>query len=142
MILLAIDYGTKRIGLATGDTETGMAFPLRTLTGGDLGESITGVLAAARTESAERIVVGVPRRLDGGAVPGDMEQLVSRFVEALRAATTLTIDTEDERLSSALADRLHQEAGGKKNTYDRDAMAAAMILESYLTRLFPHANLP
>lgn len=142
MTILGIDYGTKRIGLAVGDSSTGMVFPLRSIErGSSLDEAINAVLEAARAESAVHFVVGVPRRLKGSGDVGDTEREALGFVAALQAKTELTVETEDERMSSALADRWRLLAGTKKSKFDRDAASAAVILESYIMRRFPREDI-
>lgn len=135
MIVLGIDFGTKRIGIASGDTELAMAFPLRSVAGGE--RAAGDVADIAVKEGAGRIVVGIPRRMtgDASAEAGETEQLALAFVEELRAATQITVDTEDERLSSAYADSVRSLSGAHHKDFDRDAVAAAAILETYLVRI-------
>jgi putative Holliday junction resolvase len=135
MIVLGVDYGTKRIGLASGDSALAMAFPLRSIAAGDRAAGDVADIAAK--EGAERIVVGVPRRMTGDpdAAPGETEEGALAFVEELRGATTLPVETEDERMTSAYADSVLAMSGGKKKDFDRDAVAAAAILETYLERM-------
>jgi putative holliday junction resolvase len=142
MVILGIDYGTKRIGLATGDSSTGLVFPLRSIErGSSLDEAVSATLEAVRAESAEHIVVGIPRRLTGeGQQLGDTEREALAFVDALKAKTGLTVETEDERMTSALADRWRMLSGTKKSKFDRDAASAAVILESYVMRRFPRED--
>lgn len=136
MVILGVDYGRKRIGLAVGDSASGFVFPLRTIELKKRQNPVAAVLEAAEAEHAGHIVVGMPRRLDGKTErPGEMEQEVSTFVGELTAKTALTIDVEDERLSTALAKRLCQAAEGKGAT-DKDAVSACVILESYILRTF------
>lgn len=137
MVILGVDYGTKRIGLATGDSASALVFPLRTIDRTAASDAVAAVLDAARAESAERIVVGVPRRMTGGSETGETERAALAFVGALRAETGIPVDTEDERMTSALADRWRHMEGRKKGKFDRDAAAAAAILESYIERTFP-----
>jgi len=136
MIILGIDYGTKRIGLATGDSASALVFPLRTIDRAAVTDAVAAVLDAARAETAERIVVGVPRRMTGAPETGETEREALAFVEALKAKGGIEVATEDERMTSALADRWHQ-MGDKKAKFDRDAAAAAAILETYIERNFP-----
>jgi putative holliday junction resolvase len=133
MKLLGIDFGTKRIGLATGDTEVGMAFPLKTVPNDAL--AVAQIAAVTAAEGTERIVVGVPRRIDGAAGAGETELLIDRFVAELTDAVPLPIDMEDERMTSVIAERRRREAGAKPGAFDIDAEAAAVMLEGYLERL-------
>lgn len=136
MVILGVDYGRKRIGLAVGDSVSGFVFPLRTIELKKGQDAVAAVLEASKAESANHIVVGMPRRLDGKTErPGEMEQEVAKFVGELASKTELTVDLEDERLSTAMAKRLC-EAAEKKARADRDAVAACVILESYILRTF------
>lgn len=141
MRILGIDFGTKRIGLAVGESTSPLVLPSRTVSAEPFDAAIDAVLAAAAEESAELLVVGVPHRLAKGEGPaGETELLVAKFVEALKAKTDIAIDTEDERMTSALADRWREMAGTKKGNFDRDAAAAAAILETYIERRFKSAK--
>ncbi|MBI4458265.1 Holliday junction resolvase RuvX, partial [Candidatus Uhrbacteria bacterium] len=62
MRILGVDFGTKRTGLAVGDAETLLAFPLRTVSAPTLDALVVLVLAAAAEEKVERVVVGMPVR--------------------------------------------------------------------------------
>lgn len=136
MQILGIDYGTKRIGLATGDSASALVFPLRSIPGGALNEVVAAILDAARAENAQRIVVGVPRRMnnDKAQAPGETERQALALVEAIKVRTALAVDTEDERMTTALAERWRKMSGKKKPQFDKDAGAAAAILESYIMR--------
>ncbi len=139
MKLLGIDYGTKRIGLATGDTDGSFAFPLRTVPNDDA--AIAAIVAATVAEGADRIVVGMPMRLDGVGRAGETELLIDRFVALLSEATLLPIDIEDERMTSVIAERRRRETEVKRADFDVDAEAASILLEGYLERL-RNADLP
>jgi putative Holliday junction resolvase len=137
MLLLGIDFGTKRIGLASGDSSLAMSFPLRSLVNSSSADVVAGVLAAAVEVGAEKIVVGIPHRMTGeeDATPGDTEERARAFIAALSAQTQLPIDTEDERMTSAYVDSVRRSVGGKDKDFDRDAVAAAAILETYMQRM-------
>ena len=136
MLLLGVDYGTKRVGLASGDTSLAMSFPLRTLQNSAANEAIDGVLAAAAEVGAETIVVGIPYRMTGEeeTAAGDSEERARAFIAVLGARTALPIATEDERMTSAYVDSVRRASGGKEKDFDRDAVAAAAILETYMQR--------
>jgi putative Holliday junction resolvase len=134
MKILGVDYGRKRIGLAVVDTAVPVSLPLRSIPGGDIGASAKAIAAAAAEEAAEKIVVGVPRRLSGQGEPGDIERDVAALIESLKAETKAAIDTEDERLTTAMVERQRRESGLPKERFDKDAAAAAALLETYLAR--------
>lgn len=134
MKILGVDYGRKRVGLATVDTEVSMAFPLRSIPSGRIEDLAAAIAAVAAEEHAGKIVVGLPRRLSGSGPAGDVESTVIGLVEALRTETAAVVDIEDERLTTALVERERREAGLSKGQFDKDAVAAAVLLESYIQR--------
>lgn len=135
MNILGVDYGRKRVGLAIGDAVSGLVFPLRALVLEKDTDLCQAVIDAAKTENATRVVVGVPRRMRGGpGGPGDIEKEALAFVKELKEKGGLTVDVEDERLTTALAERLCESAGKAANTADKDSIAACAILESFILR--------
>ncbi len=120
---LAIDWGEKRIGLATGDDEVKLALPLRTV--GTLAE----VLTAMREEETDIVVLGDPRKMDGGAA--DSAQWLI-FLEQLRERGGRRVELVDERLSSLAADALE---GSDEEKAGRDEIAASLVLQQYLDKL-------
>lgn len=120
---LGIDYGTVRIGLALGDSETRLAIPF-TVVGG-----IDEVIKLIEDEEIDEIVIGAPLTLKNEE--GKMRQEVERFIESIRSKKDIRINIFDERLTSKAADALE---GGKKIKADRDAIAAMIILQSFLDR--------
>lgn len=133
MILLGVDYGLARVGLATMDTSTGFAFPLRTIAGGDVGVVVRGILEVAAAEGAERVVIGMPMPLDSSQESETMQSVIA-FVEVLRALTALPVVTQNEQMTSAQVEKQWKAMGMKKGQVDVDAAAAALILESYWAR--------
>jgi putative Holliday junction resolvase len=132
--VLGLDVGEARIGLALSDSEGRMASPIGAIQRGDTAADIRQVLEAAASHGAERILVGVPVSLSGAR--STQERQVREFVKALRAATSLRVDTWDERLSTLEAERRLHEAGARPSR-DRgrlDAASAAIILQAYLDR--------
>jgi putative Holliday junction resolvase len=133
MIWLALDLGSRRIGVAISDDSGTIAVPLRTLEVGKRGDF---PLAALRELVVERgvggIVVGWPRRLDGSAGP---EAEAAQAVAArLGAELGLPVELWDERLTSVEAERLLIEAGvrRKKRRGATDRIAATLILQGFL----------
>jgi len=123
-IYLGIDWGTKRIGLAIGDSSTRMASPFQVVS--DL-EEIVSIISY---EEIDEIVIGGPlKMLD---IVRDLYKSYVEFVEQLERNVQLPIRKIDERLSSKHADSL---PGCKKTKAARDAVAAMLILQSYLDTL-------
>jgi putative Holliday junction resolvase len=90
------------------------------------------VLAVARENAVERIVVGLPRSLDGSL--GRQAQAVQAFAQLLAGRSDVPVVTWDERFSTVAADKMLAEAGVKraKRKARRDSTAAAFILQGYL----------
>lgn len=126
--ILGIDYGSKRIGLALGDEEYRIALPF------DIVENNQGLIGELRriidSEEIYRMVVGIPLGMNGKETQKTVE--VQGFIDLLEQNFNMPIITEDERLSSKLADQLFREY---KQKYDRDAVAAMVILQGYLDKI-------
>jgi len=134
---MAIDVGTRRIGLAISDVTRTLARPLLTIEVADADGGVRRVAAevtrlAGEDDSLSTIVVGLPVRLDGSA--SEQTARVAGFVAALRQQTSIPIVTADERLSSVEAES--RMARRTKDWRERkkklDAAAAAVILQDYL----------
>jgi putative Holliday junction resolvase len=120
---LGIDWGEKRIGLATADEETGLSLPLGTV------PNLAGVLQTIIDEEITTIVIGRPYKIGGLDIKLSPDYL--KFLELLTSQITIPIHEIDERFSSKEADAM----GGPKNMRaGRDEIAAALILQSYLDR--------
>ncbi|MDQ7990455.1 MAG: Holliday junction resolvase RuvX [Candidatus Dactylopiibacterium sp.] len=130
--LLGFDFGTARIGVATGETETRLAQPLTTVHGeanATRFEAIGRLIAEWRPE---RLVVGLPSALDGSAT--DMSARCRRFANQLHGRFGLPVSLVDERLSSAEAEEMLREVSHRwrERKQHLDAMAAQRILQSFL----------
>jgi len=130
MRFLAIDYGSRRTGLAVCDPAETMAFPLDVLLGQkNLVEQIAKVVA---DEHIEAIVLGLPLNMDGSQ--GPQAQQVMAFAERLKQRVGVPIHLQDERLSSFGAQEKLQMTGLSKGKQRErlDALAAAEILQAFL----------
>jgi putative pre-16S rRNA nuclease len=132
MRYLALDHGTKRIGVAVSDELKMIAQPLEFIPT-DPSEGFVVRLREIITEKeVEMVLVGMPRNMDGTFGPA--AQKVQEFIAALKPQIAVPIKTLDERLTSAQANRVLLE--GNVRRADRkqkvDAMAAAILLQSYL----------
>jgi putative Holliday junction resolvase len=127
MKVLALDYGRARTGLAVSDATGTLARPLGVVerVGSDAG--MRRLLDRIDQEQPERLVVGLPLTLRGEQ--GEQARETLAFVERLRSRCPLPIETYDERFTTTLAGR---SAGSR---HGDDALAAAHLLEGYLTRL-------
>jgi len=121
---LAFDFGTVRVGVATGNSLTRSATPLATLSQtGDARFAAIGKLIAEWQPDA--LVVGVPLHPDGA--PHDNTRRAQRFARQLHGRFGLPVHEVDERYTSV-------EAGARGAT-DLDAASAALILEQFLREL-------
>lgn len=121
---LGIDFGTVRIGLAIGDSETKLAMPFSVVA------NLEEVVRIIEEEQVDEVVIGSPLTMNNES--GNMKISVDEFVKALEAKINLPIVIIDERLSSKGADAL---VGNKKTKADRDAIAAMIILQSYFDKI-------
>ena len=135
MRILALDPGTKRIGIALSDELKMIAQPLEFIAA----EPFAGVVARLRElipkKQVELILVGLPRNMDGSYGPAAVR--VQDFVAALKGALTVPIRTWDERLTSAQANRVLIQGNVRRDKRKGkvDKMAAAILLQSYLDSL-------
>ena len=130
--ILGLDIGDKRIGVALGDPTGILASPLTIIDRITDDGAIDEILRITTEREVARIIVGLPRSMDGGI--GHQAEKVQSFTEALQQRTTVPVEYRDERLTTVTAIRLKQEASTRKlNRKTRyDAMAAAIILQEYL----------
>ena len=127
--LIGIDYGTRRIGLAIGDSDRCLAFALGAHEEGKDG-SIFKVLAGLIQErNIKGFVVGLP--LTAAGEEGDTSSRARKFAGRLEEQFGLPVVLWDERYSSQEADRWLA-SKRRKDKKDRDALAAEIILQSYL----------
>jgi len=129
--LLAVDHGRRRIGLAVGDTETGMAFARPALVLSRGADAVHAVADVARREAAARVILGLPRNMDGSEGPQALA--VRRFGDALAAAGVAVVYV-DERLTSWDASQQLAAAGQRptRASGELDSAAARLILQEYL----------
>ncbi|MGZ4690428.1 MAG: Holliday junction resolvase RuvX [Acidimicrobiia bacterium] len=133
--ILGVDLGSRRIGLALSDPSGTLASPLSVLArSGDRSRDHQTIIATARENEADRIVVGMPRALSGKQGPAARSALEE--IEQLRAAAPddITIDQYDERFTTVIAERSLVQSGmrrdGRRQVVDK--VAAAIMLQGYL----------
>ncbi len=133
--VLALDVGSKRIGVALSEQVDLPALPLTTIAHESREKDIAQVIALARERGATTIVVGYPLRLDGA--PGPAAENMDRFIAALRASYDGEVVPVDERLTTAAADRKLRDTGRSASQRRAlvDRLAAVEILETYLARV-------
>jgi len=127
MKVLALDYGRARTGVAVSDSTGTLARPLTVVEKTGTAAGMRALLDRIAEERPELVVVGLPLTLRGE--PGEQARETLAFVEQLRARCPVPVDTYDERFTTTLAER------GGSSRHGADALAAAHLLEGYLTRL-------
>jgi len=135
--ILGIDLGEKRIGLAVSDSDASIAFPVGFIVSHGRPQDLAALREVAEERGIVRIVVGLPIHLDGRTSPGS--QAARSFADALGEATGLPVDLLDERWTSQAAElSLRESKGGRKKRREAvDAVAATLLLKTYLERRFP-----
>ncbi|HAG27556.1 TPA: Holliday junction resolvase RuvX [Patescibacteria group bacterium] len=121
MKTLAIDYGTKRIGLAISDEMGQLARELAILSPDEFWEKIPDIV---NQESVEKLIVGLPLNMAG--IDTDKTAEARLFAEQLEQKLQIPLELVDERLSSTMAEQI---AGSSKNI---DSLSAQIFLQNYL----------
>jgi putative Holliday junction resolvase len=134
-MILALDIGERRIGVAISDPGESFSLPLRTLQRTDsLREDLRAILDLAHEYGATTIVVGDPVSLSGER--GIAAEKMDEFARVLAKAYDGTIERVDERMTTAQATRslIAADASRKQRKRVVDQLAAALILDSFLAR--------
>ena len=131
--ILGIDLGRARIGVAVSDELGMLAHPVETIPA--RGDAIRRVAEIVREKNAERVVIGLPRHMNGSVGIGAAEALA--FAEKLRAVVPCEVVTWDERMTTMAANRALRDSGQKTRNSRGvvDQVAAQMILQGYLDAL-------
>jgi putative Holliday junction resolvase len=137
MRTLGLDIGKRRIGVAVSDPLGVVARPVETVQSISLNVDVARIAEIARELGAGLIVVGDPIHMSGD--PGTMSNRAHKFGEMLAEVSGLPVDYCDERLTTVEAQRILQDSGvpPKKARQQIDAVAAAVILQSYLNTQKP-----
>ena len=132
MIIVAVDLGQARTGLAVCDRGEVLASPLAVIQERDRARLVERIAAAARERGAQRLVVGLPRNMDGSE--GESAQKARETGAMLAEASGLPVDCCDERGTTITAHNYLNATNtrGKKRKAVVDAVAATVILEDYL----------
>ncbi len=137
--VLALDYGKKRIGVASGDFETKISFPRDVI----LNDGVDGVVEKIKTLCEElsvvEIVIGLPLNMDFEHLENEMLQEVKKFASLLtKGLEGVRVTLFDERLSSYEAGQImkeSREAYGADKQLPKDAYAAQIILQRFFDNL-------
>jgi putative Holliday junction resolvase len=123
MKYLGIDYGDAKVGLAIGDSETGLALPYKILANVGREHLVTDLKDVIKAEDVETVVVGMP--INTTSHSSNQTNNVQSFIDELKNQLDIQIDFHDERFSSAEAKKL---GAGKRD----DDIAAMLMLQNYL----------
>ncbi len=134
MSSLALDVGSKRIGVALGDPSETFAFPLPTIERTNLRADIARIRALVEEHGVRDLVVGDPIAPDGSRKLA--AEKIDAFVEQLQGAIPVPIHRVDERMTSAQANKalIAADLSRERRKRSVDAFAAVLILESYQAR--------
>ena len=132
MRILALDHGTKRIGVAVSDETRTIAQPLEYIPAEPFADFLARLRQLLREKEIGLILVGLPRNMDGSYGPAALK--VQTFIAVLKDAITVPIKTWDERLTSAQANKILIQGNVRRDKRKEkvDKMAAAILLQSYL----------
>jgi putative Holliday junction resolvase len=125
--VLAVDFGEKRIGLATGDTTGTLATPRRTISRSSDEAAVHEIGRFCREEEIETLLVGIPRSPEGGE--SAIAPRIRSFAEKLARAALLPLLFHEETLTS---DEAARRLSGRRSRAGIDAEAAAVLLEDWL----------
>lgn len=133
MTLLGVDYGRAHVGLAIGESVTGLAVPLATLHHRPRPLLLDDLRTVISRHRVTRVVVGVPVTWPEDRSRPGMREEAEAFAVALHEASRLPVELVDERLTSRGAAQLAK-AAGRNGGGDEHALAAMLILQTYLDR--------
>jgi len=138
--ILALDVGQKRIGLAVSDPLGITAQGLEVLTRKDRAADLARLLEVARQWRVQRVVVGLPRHLDGRL--GSAAPEILTLVETLKEALGVEVVTWEERLTTVEAERvlLQADVSRRRRRQVVDQLAAVLILQNYLDHRQQHGD--
>lgn len=134
MVIVAIDYGSKNIGVAWSPDGI-FSFPVGIIQKSSLQNDVEAILKICTEKKAGLIVLGYPFN----ETVTDSTKRADEILEALKNSTTLPIELEDERMTSQEIRRIGHEFGksDKKMRDKKDAFEAQLILSRYLERTTP-----
>jgi putative holliday junction resolvase len=131
---LAVDPGTKRVGIAVSDPTGTIAQALTTIEAAPAASLARRLADIASEQGAGRVVVGMPRRMDGSY--GPEAKAARELADGIRNASGLPVELVDERLTTVAAERSLLEGGMRraKRRQSVDRVAATILLQSHLDR--------
>jgi len=152
-VILAIDYGQKRLGLALSDESGVTSQPFAIWTRINRRRDLARLREVVRRHAVSRIVIGLPLHLDG--TPSEMSEEVEGFAARVERALGVPVEMVDERLSSWEAEQIvrankstgssrrrRKPGAGRRQQTSLDDVAAAVVLRDYLARTRPQIGTP
>lgn len=132
MTVIGLDFGERRIGVAVSDPGGQIARPLLVIERSSRRDDMARIAELVRSRRAQKVIVGLPLNLDGSLGPA--ARRARRFASALGRELDLPIALWDERLTTVEAERalLASDRSRQRRKEVRDAVAASLILQSYL----------
>src|SRR5688500_5444988 len=132
MRVLAIDHGTKRMGIAISDPSGMIALPLEFIPAEPFAPFLERLKQLIAEKEVEMILVGMPRNMDGSYGPAAAK--VQEFVAVLKETIAIPLKLWDERLTSTQANRMLVQADVRRKDRKEkvDKAAAAILLQSFL----------
>ncbi len=132
MKIMAVDYGESRTGIAISDVTEFLASPVEVIKEKNTRKAIEKIAAKAIELNAQMLIIGLPRNMDGSY--GERAQKCLSVKDELSSMLSIPVESWDERSStkSALNILTDTNTFGKKRKEVLDAVAATVILESYL----------
>ena len=132
MIIMSIDLGKVRTGIAVCDKNEILAFPLCVIMEKDENILLEKIFQKALEVKAEKIIIGLPKNMDGTL--GESAKRALKFGESLKSKINIPIDFWDERQTTMIAHNYLNETNtrGKKRKSIIDSLSASIILENYL----------
>ncbi len=137
---LAIDYGSKRVGLAISDPTKKIAKAYKTITNDSLDALLYCIKNEIKKNNVEKIILGLPIGMNGKNTP--QTELVLKFNDMLKIFFSIPVILEDERLTSLHAKKSLVFQGFKttSNKENIDSTAAALLLQNYLNKSIFNAD--
>lgn len=126
-MILAVDYGTRRIGTAFAETDTTVAFRGNVIFTKSIKESLEKILEEIKRLNADKLVIGVPLGLEGKAT--QMSNEIELFIENLQKESNIEIIKWNEAMTSLLS---KINLGSRSNRENVNSESARIILQEYL----------
>ncbi len=135
MIIMSVDLGKARTGIAVCDKTMFLASPLRVIEEWNREKLLTKIADLAAEQKAGLILIGLPKNMDGSE--GESARSARLFGEELSKLVEIPIKMQDERCTTVIAHRYLSDNNvrGKKRKQTVDAVAATVILQTYLDSL-------